>query len=96
MDQRAGHGRSPDGAGGAPDADDREEPLALLLRVGVRREAPELGDGDEVEIPTHKKNGTPRGTPRDPSAQNRARFAAKNVVTLAMSTSRRTRAASQP
>ena len=38
-----------DRADGAPDADDREEALALLLGVRVRREAPELSDGHDVE-----------------------------------------------
>jgi hypothetical protein len=33
----------------APDAEDRKEPLALLLRIDVRGEAPELRDGGHVE-----------------------------------------------
>ena len=49
-----------------------------------------------LKMPTQRKNGTPRGTPREPNAQNSTRLAAKKTVTPAMSTTRLTRAAIHP
>ncbi len=95
-DQRSGDRGVGHGPNRASDADDGEETFALLFGVCLGGEAPELRDGHGIEDPTHRKNGTPSGTPRVPSAQKTPRFIAKKRVTNEMSVMRTTRAESHP
>ena len=93
----AGPHRTHPGAQAAADADEREQPLALLLRVEVAGERPELGDHHHVEDADPQEvddadvqAGAERGE------EQREVAATKNSVTHCTSRTRLTRDAKAP